>query len=69
MDPTAIVNLSLLALNAVLNMISKIRSQSGLTDDAILAQAQKLVGANDTLYASLEASLKAAATPKMPPAP
>ena len=63
MDPVAIVNLSLIALNAVLTLIGKVRSQSGMTDDAILLQAQQMVDANDTLYTTLQATLKA-----LPPA-
>lgn len=59
MDPQAALNLSLIALQAVLQLISAIRSQGGLTDDQILEQAQSVSGANDTLYATLQASLKA----------
>lgn len=58
MDPNALVQLALLALNAILNVIGNIKAQSGMADDAILAQAQALVGANENLYAALEASLK-----------
>ena len=63
MDPTAIVNLALLALQAVLNMISEIKGQSGLSDDQIMAQAQALAGANDTLYQTLMAALKTTPPP------
>ena len=57
MDPTAALNLTLVALQAVLQLISQIKSQSGLTDDEILTQAQSISGANDTLYATLKATL------------
>lgn len=57
MDPTAAVNLALIALQAVLQLITQIKSQSGLTDDQILAEAQNVSGANDTLYATLKATL------------
>lgn len=63
MDVTAITNLVLLALQAVLNVISSIKAQSGLTDDQILAQAQSLTGANDTLYATLKAALQGTTPP------
>lgn len=63
MDATAITNLALMALQAVLNVIAEIRSTSGLTDDAILAQAQALDGANDTLYSTLQAALKGSTPP------
>lgn len=62
MDPTAIVNLVLIALNAVLNLISEIKGQTGLTDDQILAQAEQLTGANDQLYATLKAALTSPTT-------
>jgi hypothetical protein len=57
MDPTALVNLGLAALQAVLNMIASIKAQSGLTDDAILAEAQKVAAGNDQAYAALKAAL------------
>lgn len=64
MDPVAIGNLALLALQAVLNVIAELRSQGGLTDDQILAQAKTIAQGNDALYASLVATL----TPPVPPA-
>lgn len=57
MNPQAIVNLALGALQAVLNLITEIKGQSGLTDDEILAQAQQMTGANDALYQTLKAAL------------
>lgn len=59
MDPTVAINLSLIVLQNVLALIAEIKTQNGLSDDQILAQAQALSGANDTLYATLQASLKA----------
>ena len=58
MDATALTNLALLALQAVLNVIAQIKSTSGLTDDAILAQAKAISGSNDQLYQTLVTALK-----------
>lgn len=58
MDPVSIMNLALLSLKAVLNVIAEIRGTSGISDDAILAQAQTLTGDNDALYTTLTAHLK-----------
>ena len=66
MNPTAAVNLSLIALQAVLNLIAELKTQSGMSDDVILAQAQQISGANDTLFTTLQAALKGATPP--PPA-
>lgn len=60
MDPTAIVNLSLMLLNQVLAMIAQIKGQSGLTDDQILAEAQKVTAGNDAAYQALKAALTGA---------
>lgn len=59
MDPTAVVNLALVGLNAILQLISNIKSQGGLTDDQIAAQAQTVTAGNDTAYAQLVAALSA----------
>lgn len=59
MDPTAAVNLALVGLNAILQLISNIKSQGGLTDDQIAAQAQTITAGNDTAYAQLVAALSA----------
>jgi len=76
MDPNAIVNLALIALNGVLSLINSIKGQSGLTDDAILAQAQQVTAGNDAAYQQLVAGLNGAVinvTPtsvtSTPPAP
>lgn len=53
----AILVIALTALNGILNLIHEVRSQSGMTDDQILAQAQTITGANDKLYATLKAAL------------
>lgn len=57
MDPTAAVNLALVALQAVLRLIAEIKGQSGLTDDQILAQAQQISAGNDAAYAALKSAL------------
>ncbi len=58
MDPVTITNLALLALKAVLELVAEAKAQSGLTDDAILAQAQQVAAGNDDLYAAMVAALK-----------
>lgn len=58
MDPTTLVNLALLALQQILALIAQIKSQGGLTDDQILAQAQQITTGNDQAYAVLVAALK-----------
>jgi hypothetical protein len=63
MDPTVLVNLALAVLNQVLAMIAQIKGQSGLTDDQILAEAQKVTAGNDAAYQALVAALKASPTP------
>ena len=50
---------ALTALNAILNVISNLHAQGGLTPDQILASAQAMTAANNQLYATLIASLKA----------
>jgi hypothetical protein len=57
MDPTQVVNLALVILNAGLNLLAHIRSQGGLTDDQILAQAQATTGENSSLIQKYLASL------------
>jgi hypothetical protein len=65
MDPQAIINLALIGLNAALGLIVQVRGQAGVTDDAILASAQSMVGANDQLYDTILAALKQ--PPPVPP--
>lgn len=62
MDPTAAVNLALVALQAVLQLIAQIKSQSGLTDDQILSEAQQVTAGNDAAYTALKNALTAAPT-------
>lgn len=62
MDPTVLINLGLGLLNQVLGFIAEIKSQSGATDDAILAQAQKITAGNDAAYAQLVAVLQSSGT-------
>jgi hypothetical protein len=57
MDPNAIVNLALVALNGILGVIAEIRGQGSLTDDAIAAQVQAITQGNDTAYAAIIAAL------------
>lgn len=63
MDPNALVNLALVALNAVLGVIAQIKSQGGLTDDQIAANVQTLTQGNDTAYTSIMAALNIPTTP------
>jgi hypothetical protein len=67
LNPQAIINLALIGLNAALGLIAQVRGQAGVTDDAILASAQSMVGANDQLYDTILAALKQ--PPPTPPAP
>jgi hypothetical protein len=57
MDPNAIVNLALVALNGILQLISNIRGQGGVTDDAIAAQVQTITQGNDTAYNAIMTAL------------
>lgn len=57
MDPNAIVNLALIALNGILQLIGSIRGQGGVTDDALAAQVQTITQGNDAAYASIMAAL------------
>ena len=61
MDPITVVNLGLVLLNQVLGFIATIKGQAGLTDDQILAEAQKVTAGNDAAYAALKAALTPAA--------
>ena len=61
------MNLALVVLNQVLGLVATIRGQSGLTDDAILAEAQKVTAGNDDAYNALVAALNV--TPSPSPAP
>jgi hypothetical protein len=57
MDPTAAVNLALIALNGILQLIAGIKGQGGLTDDQIAAQVQAVTQGNDAAYAAIMAAL------------
>ena len=57
MDPITVLNESIAGLDAILNIINHIRSQSGMTDDAILAAAQAQVLTNSTQVQALLTSL------------
>ena len=65
LNPTTIVNAALLILNQILAFIAEIKGQSGLTDDQILAEAEKISAGNDAAFAALKAAL----TPVVIPAP
>lgn len=67
MDPNLLIQLALGALNAILGVIAQIRSQGGVSDDAIALQVQTITKANDDLYASMMGALQI--TPPTPPAP
>lgn len=69
MDPAALINLALLALQGILNLIASIKGQSGMTDDEILAAAQQITASNDNLYATLKAALAANNPPISVPPP
>jgi hypothetical protein len=58
MDPNAIVNLALVALNGILQLIASIKGQGGLTDDQIAAQVQAVTAGNDAAYQAIIAALK-----------
>ena len=64
MDPNAIVNLALIALNGILQLIASVKGQSGITDDQIAAQVQSVTQGNDAAYAAIMAALN----PPKPPA-
>ena len=57
MNPAAIVNLALFALQAVLNVVAEIKGQAGLTDDQIMAAAKTATQGNDAMYQQLIAAL------------
>ncbi len=57
MDPTAMVNLALVALNGILQLIGNIKGQGGLTDDQIAAQVATVTAGNDTAYTAMMAAL------------
>jgi hypothetical protein len=63
MDPNALVNLALVALNGILALIGEIRGQGGITDDQIAAQVQQITQGNDTAYAAIMAALNPAPKP------
>lgn len=68
MNATVLVNIALGLLNQVLGFIAELKSQSGLSDDAILAEAQKITAGNDAAYAALVKALTTPA-PAVPVAP
>lgn len=47
-------------VEAVVAMIANLKAQGSLTDDQILAAAQKAAGGNDTLYKAILARLAVA---------
>lgn len=57
------ITLGLALLNALLGWIAQLRSQSGLTDDALAAQVQTVTQGNDAAYAAIMAALN----PPKPP--
>lgn len=57
MDYTALINLALQAVAQLVTLIASIKAQGGLTDDQILAEAQKVTAGNDAAYAALKAAL------------
>lgn len=57
MDYTALINLALQAVAQLVSLISSIKAQGGLTDDQVLAEAQKVTAGNDAAYAALKAAL------------
>ena len=63
MGATTLVNIALGLINQVLGFIAQLKGQSGLTDDAILAEAQKVTAGNDAAYAALKAALTGTTPP------
>ncbi len=57
MDPNALVQLALVALNGILGVIAELRSHGGVSDDVIAAHVQDLTKGNDDLYNSMIAAL------------
>ena len=57
MDPTAAVNLALVALNGILQLIAGIRGQGGVSDDALAAQVQTVTKGNDDAYNAIMSAL------------
>jgi hypothetical protein len=58
MNPADIMNLALTGLNAILQLVSSIKAQHGLTDDEILAQAKAITAGNDDAYNAIVAALQ-----------
>jgi len=54
---TGDITLALTLLNSLLGWIGNLRSQSGLTDDALAAQVQTVTQGNDTAYTAMMAAL------------
>ena len=59
MNPMEIANDAIIAFEAALSIINKIRGAGGLTDDQLLAAAEAQCGANSAAYAALVAHLGA----------
>lgn len=51
------ITLGLALLNSLLGWIGQLRSQSGLTDDALAAQVQTVTQGNDAAYQAMMAAL------------
>lgn len=58
MDPATIMALALQGLQAILNLIGQIKSQSGMTDDQLAAQVATLTTGNDALYQQMITALQ-----------
>ncbi len=57
MDPVAVVNAAILALNSILKIIGSIHASGGMTADQIIAQAQTQTDANSAAIAAIKAHL------------
>ncbi len=57
MDPVLIINSAFLVLNGALKLIATVKSQSGMTDDQILAAAGTQIAENKDVIAKLLANL------------
>jgi phage baseplate assembly protein gpV len=57
MDPVAIVNAAILALNSILKIIGTIHVQGGMTADQIIAQAQTQTDANSAAVTAIKQHL------------
>ena len=68
MDPNVTITLALTALNAILQVVSEVRSQGGLTDDQITDQVQQITAGNDAAYQQILKALAVVPGPPQPPA-